>query len=61
MLENTLVKEINHLNNQEEMNKIEINMYSELIKQKQMINDDEEIAKELYDQLIDKKDEKDRG
>ena len=61
MLENTLVKEINHLNNQEEMNKIEISMYSELIKQKQMINDDEEIAKELYDQLIDKKDEKDRG
>ncbi len=61
MLENALVKEINHLDNREEMNKIEINMYSELIKQKQMINDDEEIAKELYDQLIDKKDEKDRG
>ena len=57
-MENVLAKEINHINNQEEINKIEISMYSKLIKRNKFINDDEKIAKELYDQLIDSKEDK---
>lgn len=57
-MENVLAKEINHINNQEEINEIEISMYSKLIKRNKFINDDEKIAKELYDQLIDSKEDK---
>ena len=57
-MENVLAKEINHINNQEEINEIEISMYSKLIKRNKFVNDDEKIAKELYDQLIDNKEDK---
>lgn len=33
-------------------------MYSKLIKRNKFVNDDEKIAKELYDQLIDNKEDK---
>lgn len=57
-MESVLAKEINHINNQEEINEIEISMYSKLIKRNKFVNDDEKIAKELYDQLIDNKEDK---
>ena len=52
-MENVLAKEINHINNQEEINEIEISMYSKLIKRNKFVNDDEKIAKELYDNYQD--------
>lgn len=57
-MEEVLVREIRDpFRNEKQIDPIEINLYSRLIKKKNIKNDDNEIAKDLYDQLIDNKEE----
>lgn len=56
-----IVKEIiDPFKKEEKLNPIEINLYSKLINKKVVKSDDNEIAKDLYDQLIDVKDNIDK-
>lgn len=59
MTESILAKEIiDPLKKEIEVKPIEIKVFSQLINKKEVLNDSNEIAKELYDQLVDTKEKK---
>jgi len=54
-----IVKEIaNPFRQEEKISKIELNLYSKLLNKKKETNDNCDIAKDLYSQLIDMKESK---
>ncbi len=56
-LEETLIKKVTGISEEDNINKIEIKLYSALLKRKSNdnIKEKEAIAKDLYNQLLDKK------
>lgn len=56
MVDDVLVKKIvDPFKNEKEIKSIELDLYSKLIKTKEYNNDNDKVAEELYDQLIDVK------
>ncbi len=59
MVDDVLVKKIvDPFNQEKEIKRIELDLYSKLIKTKEYNNDNDKVAEELYNQLIDTKKEK---
>lgn len=56
-LEESLIKKVTGISEEDNINKIEIKLYSALLKRKSNdnIKEKEAIAKDLYNQLLDKK------
>lgn len=61
MIDDVLVRKINDpYKHEEEIKPVELRLYSNLIRSKESFNDDNEVAKEIFNQLIDRKNDKEK-
>lgn len=59
MINDVLVRKIvDPCNHEKEIKSVELKMYSNLIRSKDYSNDDNEVAKEIFNQLVDRKSDK---